>query len=174
MEAWLTVWTDERKQRALTFWNEGFSASQIAADLGGVTRNAVIGVLNRMGAPKRQPTKPAAAGTKRLRRSKRSADANQRRIQELRAVAEAAATELHDLPPDQSPYACGLMDLTGDTCRFPMGDPGTAGFAFCGAKPEPCMPYCSRHAEICYLTPAQRKRDIAEWAVRQALRRAAA
>ena len=42
-------WTDERVARLSKLWAEGLSASQIATDLGGVTRNAVIGKVHRLG-----------------------------------------------------------------------------------------------------------------------------
>lgn len=41
-------WTDERVELLAKLWSEGFSASQIAAQLGGVTRNAVIGKVHRL------------------------------------------------------------------------------------------------------------------------------
>ena len=43
------AWTDERVARLSKLWAEGLSASQIATDLGGVTRNAVIGKVHRLG-----------------------------------------------------------------------------------------------------------------------------
>jgi GcrA cell cycle regulator len=42
-------WTDERVELLKKMWNEGQSASQIAKELGGVTRNAVIGKVHRLG-----------------------------------------------------------------------------------------------------------------------------
>ncbi|QFU07898.1 GcrA cell cycle regulator [Rhodobacteraceae bacterium THAF1] len=42
-------WTDERVETLKKMWNEGQSASQIAKELGGVTRNAVIGKVHRLG-----------------------------------------------------------------------------------------------------------------------------
>lgn len=41
-------WTDERVEQLRKLWSEGLSASQIAAQLGGVSRNAVIGKVHRM------------------------------------------------------------------------------------------------------------------------------
>ena len=42
-------WTDERVETLKSMWTEGKSASQIAKELGGVTRNAVIGKVHRLG-----------------------------------------------------------------------------------------------------------------------------
>ncbi|RUW32744.1 GcrA cell cycle regulator, partial [Mesorhizobium sp. M1A.F.Ca.IN.020.06.1.1] len=41
-------WTDERVELLRKLWSEGLSASQIAAQLGGVSRNAVIGKVHRL------------------------------------------------------------------------------------------------------------------------------
>jgi len=40
-------WTDERVEVLKKLWSDGLSASQIAKQLGGVTRNAVIGKVHR-------------------------------------------------------------------------------------------------------------------------------
>ncbi|HMS20112.1 MAG TPA: GcrA family cell cycle regulator [Sphingorhabdus sp.] len=42
-------WTDERIDRLKTMWEKGLTASQIADELGGVSRNAVIGKAHRLG-----------------------------------------------------------------------------------------------------------------------------
>jgi GcrA cell cycle regulator len=64
-------WTDERVELLTKLWQEGLSASRIAAELGGVTRNAVIGKVHRLGLSGRakarapggaaRPRKPAFA-----------------------------------------------------------------------------------------------------------------
>ena len=59
-------WTDERVARLAKLWAEGLSASQIAADLGGVTRNAVIGKVHRLGLSGR--AKPAGKSNAASRR----------------------------------------------------------------------------------------------------------
>lgn len=46
-------WTDERVEKLKKLWAEGLSASQIAAQLGGVSRNAVIGKVHRLSLPGR-------------------------------------------------------------------------------------------------------------------------
>src|SRR5579872_6738633 len=53
-------WTDERVELLKKLWQDGLSASQIAKQLGGVTRNAVIGKVHRLGLSGRAaPSKPA-------------------------------------------------------------------------------------------------------------------
>ena len=53
-------WTDERVETLKKMWGEGQSASQIAKELGGVTRNAVIGKVHRLGLSNRPAGAPAA------------------------------------------------------------------------------------------------------------------
>src|SRR5436853_1786140 len=53
-------WTDERVELLKKLWADGLSASQIAAELGGITRNAVIGKVHRLGLSGRAKS-PAAA-----------------------------------------------------------------------------------------------------------------
>jgi len=56
-------WTDERIERLKTLWSQGITASQIADELGGVSRNAVIGKAHRLGLQSRpSPVKPNEAG----------------------------------------------------------------------------------------------------------------
>ncbi|MDA0961931.1 MAG: GcrA cell cycle regulator, partial [Proteobacteria bacterium] len=54
-------WTDERVELLKKMWGEGQSASQIAKELGGVTRNAVIGKVHRLGLSNRTNGSPAPA-----------------------------------------------------------------------------------------------------------------
>src|SRR5215217_3205167 len=52
-------WTEERIERLKAMWTEGATASQIADELGGVSRNAVIGKAHRLGLESRpSPVKP--------------------------------------------------------------------------------------------------------------------
>ena len=55
------AWTDERVETLKTLWTGGASASQIAKELGGVTRNAVIGKVHRLGLSSRNQGKPETA-----------------------------------------------------------------------------------------------------------------
>jgi GcrA cell cycle regulator len=52
-------WTEERIERLKKMWHDGATASQIADELGGVSRNAVIGKAHRLGLEQRpSPVKP--------------------------------------------------------------------------------------------------------------------
>src|ERR1700741_3654370 len=54
-------WTDERVELLKKLWSDGLSASQIAAELGGITRNAVIGKVHRLGLSGRAKSPSSAA-----------------------------------------------------------------------------------------------------------------
>ncbi len=76
-------WTDERIDQLKAMWEKGMTASQIAEELGGVSRNAVIGKAHRLGLQSRPspvkaneaPRKKAAAGRKAAPAAPKEADA---------------------------------------------------------------------------------------------------
>ncbi|HEX3991735.1 MAG TPA: GcrA family cell cycle regulator, partial [Acetobacteraceae bacterium] len=67
----MTYWTDDRIESLKSLWQEGLSASQVACALGGVTRNAVIGKVHRLGLAGRdgapRVSRPRAPAAPRLR-----------------------------------------------------------------------------------------------------------
>jgi GcrA cell cycle regulator len=128
-------WTQERIWALKQLWADGLSASQIAAKLGLVSRNAVIGKIHRLGLAGRKtvcrmPRAPRAPHAPRpvfvrLRKPK----------QQPRAI-------------DFEPYAgpkVSLHDLTSCTCHWPHGDPLAPGFGFCGCPIPPGAIYCACH-----------------------------
>ncbi|WP_264816862.1 GcrA family cell cycle regulator, partial [Acidomonas methanolica] len=48
----------------------------------------------------------------------------------------------------------------GAACCWPIGDPGTPGFHFCGAKPLPGKPYCAEHAALAYVKLRDRRDPV--------------
>ena len=61
-------WTEERIERLKTMWTQGSTASQIAEELGGVSRNAVIGKAHRLGLESRPS--PVKAGEEKEKKPK--------------------------------------------------------------------------------------------------------
>ena len=61
-------WTDERIERLKAMWTKGATASQIAEELGGVSRNAVIGKAHRLGLESRPS--PVKAGEEKQKKAK--------------------------------------------------------------------------------------------------------
>lgn len=162
-------WNDERVELLKKLWSEGLSASQIAGELGEVTRNAVIGKVHRLGLSGRAKTAtPASARPRKARPEGR----DQRPQRPVTIGNTALAAEIDELPeeaPSPAPQVsdnvvtmgqrCTIMNLTEATCRWPQGTPGTEGFYFCGAKSKPGVPYCTHHARIAYQPVQDRRRD---------------
>ena len=161
------MWTDERVEQLKKLWNDGLSASQIAAELGGITRNAVIGKVHRLGLSGR--AKSPASPVPRQRKPRASAMLLRVARPALRgntALARMPAYEI-DYEPDPEITAeivpigqrCTLLELSESKCRWPIGDPGAHDFFFCGGKPVEGLPYCSHHARIAYQPLGERRRD---------------
>ena len=138
-------WSAERVTVLRQLWREGRSAAEIAKSLGGVTRNAVIGKVHRLGlAGRMTPARPRwpaipRAETRPVRRRAPSKTPPPPAAPAVRArragtpVVEALA---------RVRYACAL---TGRTCRWPIGDPREAGFGYCGDAVSGKGPYCAGH-----------------------------
>lgn len=181
-------WTDERVETLKRMWSEGQSASQIAKELGGVTRNAVIGKVHRLGLSHRvggeggeRPEDAAEPVVEAM-----VAEPPEPEPEPLRpaAVAEAAPPPAlrklvpagQPLPPQPaaneiSPEALAsvrevekrarrltLMELTERTCKWPIGDPATDDFWFCGLPTLPGKPYCEAHVGVAF-QPMSARRD---------------
>jgi GcrA cell cycle regulator len=144
-------------------WAEGASARSIAKELGrGVSRCAVLGKIHRLKLRqpefKRRLRRKQKARPRRPRAGTRSQRAG--RISELIAAFHAFgldaffsalnAPAVHQHAGKAFGPACGLLELNAATCRWPVGEPGEEGFAFCGAAPFKRYPYCVGHCLIAY------------------------
>ncbi|MDJ0612405.1 MAG: GcrA family cell cycle regulator [Rhizobiaceae bacterium] len=154
-------WTEERVALLSKLWADGLSASQIAGELGGVTRNAVIGKVHRLGLSGR--AKPASSSAKRVKRPRSTYNSKPRTnsrnglgpretgTQNLRTIVE-------DLTAPES-KKLSLVELTEKTCKWPEGDPATDDFHFCGNKTKEEAPYCEYHCKLAYQQNIDRRRD---------------
>ncbi|MGQ3674837.1 GcrA family cell cycle regulator [Xanthobacter sp. TB0139] len=170
-------WTDERVELLKKLWSEGLSASQIASELGEVTRNAVIGKVHRLGLSGRAKTVAAPARPRTTTKAKveqapetPQAAAPQRPATQGNAALAPVLEELVEEAPAPAPrpveanvvpmgQGCTIMNLTEYTCRWPVGEPGSDDFHFCGARSNPGTPYCAHHARIAYQPVQDRRRD---------------
>ena len=158
-------WTDERVETLKRMWGEGQSASQIAKELGGVTRNAVIGKVHRLNLSGR--AKPASS-TPRPRKARTSAPRSSRSY-----VSGNTALKVHAAPaPRRAPAPApiedlvvpislkvSLLKLTDQMCKWPIGDPGAEDFHFCGHRNFNSLPYCEYHSRLAYQPATDRRRD---------------
>ena len=138
-------WTEPRVGALKKLWLEGQSASQIAKQLGGgVTRNAVIGKVHRLGLSGRAaPSQPARATFRPAKLKSRpwAAPAAARR-------AVPAPTAPTPEPREELSGTVVLMKLGEHMCKWPIGDPTAAGFSFCGRRASEV--YCVEHARVAY------------------------
>ena len=211
-------WTDERVELLKKMWTEGQSASQIAKELGGVTRNAVIGKVHRLGLSNRvegaapapapaaapaavakpaapEPVAPAPAATaaprvepepEPVRPTIAAVPPRPAPAAPQPAVAAAPVPGVvrkpalvpagQPLPPQPSlneispetlasvrevekrSRKISLMELTERTCKWPIGDPATDKFWFCGLPSKPGKPYCEAHVGVAF-QPMSARRD---------------
>jgi GcrA cell cycle regulator len=133
-------WTDARVETLTTLWRSGLSASQIAKTLGGVTRNAVIGKVHRLGlAGRAAPRAPRPIRAARV--PARPPRARFRPQIPRRSTDEGRLPGLEVAEPRET---CDLAALAAHACRWPIGDPKGPGFGFCG-RPASEDPYCEAH-----------------------------
>ena len=148
-------WTEDRVGALKKLWLEGQSASQIAKQLGGgVTRNAVIGKVHRLGLSGRAtPSQPARTATTfrpaRTRTTPPAQPSAPRRI-------EAAQPQPRPVAPTPSlpavaemPGTATVMTLGAHMCKWPIGDPSSTEFSFCGRRASEGV-YCVEHARVAY------------------------
>ncbi|MGZ8408152.1 MAG: GcrA family cell cycle regulator, partial [Caulobacteraceae bacterium] len=138
-------WTDDRVETLKKLWLEGLSASQIAKHLGGVTRNAVIGKVHRLGLSGRAaPSQPARPVFKAPRAPRPIAH---QPVQQRRSL-EPTAPQLPQLPAiPEEPGSATVLTLGAHMCKWPIGDPSSDSFTFCGRRNNE-GPYCIEHARV--------------------------
>ena len=189
-------WTDERVELLKKMWGEGQSASQIAKELGGVTRNAVIGKVHRLGLSNRSggggsssakssaadsdgpkaAAKPAKAAPKAATAAPKEepkaepAPARPSNVTPLRKPIVPAGQPLPPQPSanEISPEALAKqnevekhakrLSLMERTCKWPIGDPATDDFYFCGLPVQQGKPYCDAHVGVAF-QPMSARRD---------------
>ncbi|MCX7567174.1 GcrA cell cycle regulator [Sulfitobacter sp. F26169L] len=190
-------WTDDRVEILKKMWGEGQSASQIAKELGGVTRNAVIGKVHRLGLSNRTTAGAAAKAEPKAKAAPKAKPAPKPAPEPAPAPAPAkpelktepaispnavrpARNQIipagQPLPPQPSaneisPEALAkvnevekkakkisLMELTERTCKWPVGDPATEDFWFCGLPVKTGKPYCEAHVGVAF-QPMSARRD---------------
>jgi GcrA cell cycle regulator len=123
------VWTDDRIERLKAYWSAGLSGSQIARRLGaGISRNAVIGKVHRLGLPERfEPFRSAQV----------------RQVVPRPAIVRS--------PPPEVMLLCPLATFAeGKTCRFIKGDPVQPDWQMCG---QPGYPWCDGHRVVVFDIP---------------------
>ena len=167
-------WTDERVEQLRQHWLEGKSASQIATLLGhGLTRNAIIGKVHRLGlagrakSPSSAPSRPRAPSPQPAAHRTappRTATVAHRIIHGATALAMAPLTEAEAEPEVYESVVLPMslrvtiVELKEAMCRWPLGDPTSPEFRYCGS-PVSGGPYCAHHGRLAYQPAQDRRRE---------------
>ncbi len=180
------AWTEERVTRLRELWAEGQTASQIAKSLGSVSRNAVIGKVHRLGLSNRSSgPKPSEAGGEepielKKKETVKETASTKKAAEKPEQPAPVQARRPESFVPSRSPTALtlpevnpvaelaaeaeknarklSLLELNERTCKWPIGDPSTSDFYFCGLACAPEKPYCTAHVALAY-QPMSSRRD---------------
>ena len=192
------AWSDERVAILKKMWLEGNSASEIAKELGNITRNAVIGKVHRLGMSNRDTNNlKSGSSTSNAKKSVRrgrppkvnkeekkrgrphklkdpgdlpgtfdvtekstTSSAKEMRLDENKTKVASDLSEetlQNILKVEMKSKKISLMELTERTCKWPIGDPATDTFWFCGHESEPGKPYCKTHISIAFQPITQRR-----------------
>ena len=192
------AWSDERVAILKKMWLEGSSASEIAKELGNITRNAVIGKVHRLGMSNRDTNNlKSGSSTSNTKKSVRrgrppkvnkeekkrgrphklkdpgdfpgtldvtekstTSSAKEMRLDENKTKVASDLSEetlQNILKVEMKSKKISLMELTERTCKWPIGDPATDTFWFCGHESEPGKPYCKTHISIAFQPITQRR-----------------
>lgn len=156
------AWTEERVELLKTLWAEGLSAAQIANKMGGVTRNAVIGKVHRLGLSGRAtPAKPQRG---RILAAEKREDAAAPAESPRMTAKAAAAPEPEFIAPLvlDSGDPTTVSTIKNNMCKWPIGDPAKDDFHFCGQPTMPGKSYCAYHARMAFQPPQQRRAERRE------------
>ena len=140
-------WTSTRIAKLKKLWDKGLSTSEIGTKLG-FSKNAVVGKAHRLGLKSRQAT------TKKIKRKvtpKLSKGAPAKSTSKSTASAKKAPTK-----KSQSKII-SILDLKPGMCRWPMEDPRSEEFSFCGEPTFGKKPYCLKHCSQAYTLVAKDK-----------------
>lgn len=144
-------WTDERIEQLKSLWTEGLSASHIAKMMGGgISRNAVIGKVHRLGLAGRA----IAPRAERVRLHGASRHSPRLRVPEPPIIEE------DPIILEDGSFAT-VLTINDRMCRWPIGDPAENEFHFCGRSPKNGSPYCEAHSRKAFqphqLRPEKRR-----------------
>jgi GcrA cell cycle regulator len=148
------TWTPERIEQLRSCVGSGMTCSQIAAAIG-VSRNAVIGKIHRLGLSSGRPA-GAGASANCPPRARHPRGPTQRRLLRL-AYARAPLDEIMSGMVVISTHPCSLIDIDAHQCRWPIGDPASTNFLFCGNDAIAGFAYCVGHARMAYRASASRR-----------------
>ena len=157
------AWTEDRVEILTKLWGEGLSASQIARELGDVTRNAVIGKVHRLGlAGRASPTRPKSRVRHREPSNFSSNFSSKDRYNDnLKPLSLPEPA----LSSDGKPI--NILMLTEKTCKWPIGEPSDSDFRFCGLNRAPGSVYCEEHTKVAYQPLENRRKKKVKFSAKR-------
>lgn len=176
-------WTEEAIGRLRALWAEGLSTAEIGRRMG-ISKNAVVGKAHRLNLSARpSPIRRVPGGAPARAATPRQAPRPFVRAPAFAptfapAFAPAAssfggntyafpqpAPRPAPAPPAPRPVAPPAPRpaprLSNSACCWPIGEPGKAGFRFCGSAALAAKPYCEEHAALAYVRAKPRQEDAA-------------
>ena len=158
----LAVWTEDRVELLSKLWLNGVTAAEITSQLGGTTRNAVIGKAYRLGLSNQKRQKKTSHEEETEEAESAAVETDSAPIAEtddqeialdaLDADDDASEGTVDDATSARLAEALSeklqLMQLSEKTCKWPIGDPATDDFWFCGLPSMPGKPYCEPHNKL--------------------------
>ena len=143
-------WTEQNVERMIAVLLEGASFSAIAIELFGTreARSAVAGKMHRMGLQLRPDIIAARLHHQQLAREQQRKKSEH--VARLKESREKDGPPRDMVPPDRR-FNCTLLELTNENCHYPIGDPQSEDFRFCG-MPGASLPgpYCSHCHDFLY------------------------
>ena len=147
-------WTPERESKLRELWKKGYTASQIATEIGETTRNAVIGKAHRLKLEGRAVSKKTSS---KLPKTKTETSSSAK-PEKLSRKARFKSLLLDKSFEPENPRK--LEELTDETCRWPIGHPYEKSFYFCGRKPLEKFTYCKLHVLYAFQPKNAKEEDI--------------
>lgn len=168
-------WNDEAIARIRLLWSEGHSTAEIGRRMG-ITKNAVVGKAHRLNLPARpspirretgEKRTPTRATIRRVTGPTLPALESVPRTPEAQVAAPTSPPVSVAAPLPKAPVMLRTVSSTPrpsgrvSSCCWPLGDPGTPQFRFCGDPALPAKPYCHEHAALAYVKVRDRREDAA-------------
>ena len=151
-------WDENKVNLLKEYWKKGLTASQIAAKIGGTTRNAVIGKAHRLNLQARASSKKT---TSKIKTENNDTEVKKHKFGSRISKFKALLLD-PSFPPEQPTK---LIDLTDENCRWPLGEKMEPATFFCGRKIVESknsgkkLPYCALHLLYGYVSKADKEEE---------------
>ena len=147
------MWTEDKIKILKDLWGKGKTASQIAAIIGGISRNAVIGKAHRLNLSAKIKNKTFSQNSIKNQYDTSSDNKNLGKKRLTKSKFRSLLIE-KDFEPENPKQ---LEELDDNSCKWPNGHPDENSFYFCGRKSLKDFSYCKLH--LLYAFQPKNKKD---------------